>query len=343
MKRATTKTLLLFLFILPLAAIAKDYKAGEVQSKQAYHFGRFEARFYASDVSGVLSTLFLFENDGWKEDHIWQEIDIEVFGKEPRNAWQTNVIWETNAAGPQHTSETHHTIPNGGLVAEWHTYTIDWTPDYVEWFVDGQSFRKFTDASVLEILGAKPMLLMLNCWAHSSVAWVGPLEENRLPTYQFVDYVKVYEWIEGTTFSEQPIFEDNFDNGLANWNLSNHTFDGNIADFVPANVGNKEDCLVLAFSTNNNNNVIANAVVPERTTTSTREYKGGLQISLYPNPATDQLILSEECSWIILSSLGNVISSGISSQINVSGLETGMYFLNIHKGDAMATRKFFKQ
>ncbi|WMJ73367.1 family 16 glycosylhydrolase [Cytophagaceae bacterium ABcell3] len=357
MKRANTlsmgKILLSLLLVFPFLAVAqddqdgqessKDYKGGEVQSKQAYHYGRFEANFYASDVSGILSTLFLFENDGWRDEHIWQEIDIEVFGKAPRNTWQSNVIYQTNPAGPQITDEETHTIPDGGSVAEWHTYAIEWTPDYVEWFVNGQSFRKFTDADVLEVLGAKPMLLMLNCWSHEEAGWVGPLEEDRLPTYQFIDYVKVYEWIEGSTFSEEPIFEDNFDNGLSNWNLSEHTFEGNIADFVPKNVGNKDGSLILAFSTNDNDNVINDAVVPERLTTSTLATQEDFQVTFYPNPVNDQLVLSEECDWTVMSSIGQVIESGSSAQVNVSDLKTGIYLLKVRRGDAMITRKFVKE
>lgn len=334
---------LLFFLLLANIVIAKDYKAGEVQSKQSFHYGKFEARFYASDASGVLSTFFLFENTGWQTTDIWQEIDVEVFGKDPGNLWQTNVIYETNAAGPQHHSEGTHTLSNNEVVADWHTYTIEWTPDYIEWFVDETSVRKFTDASVLDIIGAKPMQVMLNCWSHSSEAWVGPLDVQSLPTFQFVDYVKVYDWTDGANFGNTPVFEDNFDNGLVNWNASNHTFDGNVADFTSSNVGVKDGYLLLAFSTNSNADLIANAIIPTDPVTSFNKGYQKTDLLIYPNPTSNNLTLSRKSNWHLYSSLGTDLKSGYSDKIDLSDLQSGMYILKITEGDNEISRTVYKE
>ena len=326
------KTIILLSILLSVFHLsAKDYKAGEIQSKQSFHYGRFETRFYASDVSGVLSTMFLFENDGWKDTDIWQEIDIEVFGKDPENIWQSNLIYEKNADGPTLHAEQTHTYANNSSVAEWHTYTIDWTPYYIEWFVDGQSIRKETDLEILEILGKKPMLLMFNCWAHVDPGWVGNLDVNNTPAYQFVEYVKVYDWVEGTSFEITPSFEDDFDNGLSNWNKSNHTFEGNYADFVSANVGTKNGALVLAFSNNNNTGIDA-AVIPNDPLTSLNDgttLETGLD--LYPNPANNFIHLTDKVEWSLYTANGVFVTSGSSNTIDISKLSTGLYFLHTEK------------
>lgn len=246
LKRIITISLTLLLASL---AQAKEYKGGEIQSKQSFHYGRFETRIYASDVSGVLSTFFLFENEGWKNDHIWQEIDVEIFGKDPENKWQTNVIYEKDAAGSTIHSEEIHTLSKDQKVSAWHVYTVDWTPDYIEWFVDGVSIRKFTDKEVLDVIGAKPMLLMFNCWSHESVEWVGELSPAQTPTYQYVDYVKVYDWQSANKFSSKASFTENFDTDLDKWNISTHSFDGNVCDFATTNAKAINGSLVLAFST----------------------------------------------------------------------------------------------
>lgn len=324
-------------------AFAKDYKGGEVQSKQAFHYGRFETRFYASDVSGVLSTMFLFENDGWKDTDIWQEIDVEVFGKDPGNVWQTNIIYQTQANGDNHHSEGTHTFANGGKAADWHTYTVDWTPDYVEWFVDGVSIRKETNKTVLDIIGVKPMLVMFNCWASESVPWVGPFEINELPTYQYIDYIKVYDWVSGTTFETSTSYEDNFDSDLNKWNKSNHTFVGNLVDFVPNNVGIKDGYLVLALSTTNNGSVISNAVVPNDNIVGSEELSLGENGSVYPNPTTEVLNLPRALNWSIISSTGIELMNGKSETINVSELNKGFYILKMEEDNRIKTEAFYKR
>lgn len=318
--------MLISLMFCACALFAKDYKAGEIQSKQSFHYGRFETRFYASDVSGVLSTMFLFENNGWQESDIWQEIDIEVFGKDPGNQWQSNIIYEENAAGPQLHAENIHTYDNSGIAAAWHTYTIDWTPEYVEWFVDGISVRKETDPQILDIIGAKPMLLMFNCWAHEDPGWVGELDANSTPTYQFVDYVKVYDWISDDAFENTPSFEDHFDNGMNNWNISNHTFEGNLADFVPSNAGTKDGNLILAF-TNNNETGIDNATVPTDPVLNIEGNRPDDQFSVYPNPTADKVTIPSNAEWSLYNNKGIFIKSGNSSQVDMSALATGLYIL----------------
>lgn len=331
-----SRKLILFGFLVGICSLfakdnelfAKDYKAGEIQSKESFHYGRFETRFYASDVSGILSTMFLYENDGWRETDIWQEIDIEVFGKDPGNEWQSNLIYEEDPAGPQLHAEAEHTFGNNGSVAAWHDYVIEWTPEYVEWFVDGVSVRKVTDDEILSILGEKPMLLMFNCWAHEDEGWVGALDVNNLPTYQFVDYVKVYDWVSDSTFESTPAFEDHFDNGLDNWNKSSHTFDGNLADFTPDNAGTKDGHLVLAF-TNNGETGISDASVPEDTVLNIEGniYGADTAYTVYPNPTVDKLNITTTVKWSLCNSNGVVMKRGKSDQVDMSGLSPGLYIL----------------
>lgn len=245
------KTILsLALLAVSFLGFSKIYKGAEVQSVEEFHFGRFETRFYSSNVSGMLSTFFLFEKDGWQDCCLWQEIDIEVFGKDGATSWQSNPIWETEPAQTERsTDEEVHVYDQNGKANQWHTYTLDWTADYIEWFVDGKSIRKFTDKEALKFLGAKPMKMMMNIWTSHWTDWTGPFNGSDAPTYQFVDYVKVYDWNKGTTtFKQEPRFVDDFDKNLDKWTLSNHSFEGNLCDFEPENVVLKDGNLILAFT-----------------------------------------------------------------------------------------------
>ena len=232
-----------------LCSFAKEYKGAEIQSKQAFHFGKFETRFLSSSMSGMLSTFFLFENEGYLPCCKWQEIDVEVFGKGESNSWQSNPIYQTDGAGDRVTADEVHELPKGKFVDDYYTYTVEWTPDYIKWYVDGELIRSFTDTAALKIIGAKPMLAMFNHWSSEWLDWTGPFNGNQCPSYQIVDYIKVYDWVSDSTFEQKPSFEDDFKKDLSQWNISTHSFDGNICDFSKKNVAIRDGKLILAFTT----------------------------------------------------------------------------------------------
>ena len=76
-------------------------------------------------------------------------------------------------------------------------------------------------------------------------------------------------------------------------------------------------------------------IVP--TLTAVHEYSRQQPLEVYPNPASDVLYVKnlpyEQVDYSIFNTLGQVVATGSSSgTISVSGLETGLYFLQI-KGD----------
>lgn len=75
----------------------------------------------------------------------------------------------------------------------------------------------------------------------------------------------------------------------------------------------------------------------------------GLEISIYPNPVKGQTLFVkssvEQLSYSIKNMLGQEVSKGASIQnaVDVSALHAGLYFINIHNGDEVITKKFIKQ
>ena len=120
-------------------ATAKPYKGAEIYSNQSYHYGRYEMRMRAAKGSGVLSTFFTYKNGSEQNGVFWEEIDIEIFGKNNATQWQSNVIIGTNR--PTTKTEGVHTAP-ASLGDAYHTYVLEWTPYYIAWFVDGAEFRR---------------------------------------------------------------------------------------------------------------------------------------------------------------------------------------------------------
>ena len=226
---------------------AKPYKGAEIYSSDSYLYGRYEMRMRVANASGVLSTFFTYKNGSEVGNTFWEEIDIEVFGKNNATEWQSNII--LGSSRPTIHTEQVHTAPSS-LADAYHTYVIEWTPDYVAWFVDGVEARRITGTSTVTSL-TNPQSLRFNIWSSESVPWVGTWDDSVLPVYQFVNYIE-YKAYNATTKTFEGGWRDDFNNfDSARWGKANWTFDSNRVDFAPENVVIKDGILVLALTKEN--------------------------------------------------------------------------------------------
>ena len=84
-------------------------------------------------------------------------------------------------------------IPN--VSKKFHTYAINWTPEYIEWFIDGESFFKFenTGKGKTQWPFDDKFYLILNVAIGGSWGGQQGIDKSlKKPTMQ-VDYVRVYQ------------------------------------------------------------------------------------------------------------------------------------------------------
>ncbi|MCU0430259.1 MAG: Ig-like domain-containing protein [Cytophagaceae bacterium] len=229
----------------------KPYTAGEIQSRNNTQYGRYDFRMYSSRHSGTTSTFFLWKQGSTEANVRWNEIDIETFGKDAAS-WQSNPIWEYND-GDQNTKRWEATHGGTAIALTWVNFGLEWTPNYIAWFVNGTEVRRVNKGDnvpanhfrynngdsrdpVTHI--ADPMRIAFNHWSAYSVGWLGEFFPNTLPSYQFVDWITYRPW-NGTGFGAVSIRHDF--NSMAevneNYFVSNHTFDDNRCDFSGRAVG----------------------------------------------------------------------------------------------------------
>ena len=130
-------------------AEAKAYKGAEVYSLQSVLHGRMEMRMRMIRGSGLLSTFFTYKNGSEMTGTTWEETDIEVLGKNDAKTWQSNLI----TGNPRMTSEQVYTATSS-LADGYHTYTLEWTPDYVSWSFDGTMVRKTEGGQASNLINA---------------------------------------------------------------------------------------------------------------------------------------------------------------------------------------------
>ncbi len=200
---------------------SKEYSfyGAELTGVDQFKYGRFEARMKMASISGSVSSMFLNYDNSWmKEYEPWNEIDIEILGKDP-SKWQSNII--TREAEPSIKKNTSSEVIHPfafDATKEFHLYAIIWTPEYVAWEIDSVEVRRDTlgmsrgthaDADQVKFLTEKESL-RFNLWASKTPSWTGKFTGVGLPIEQQIDYVRVYSYDEATKGFKM-LWQDDFD------------------------------------------------------------------------------------------------------------------------------------
>lgn len=163
---------------------------------QAY--GRFEARIKIPRGQGIWPAFWMLGNDigsvGWPNSG---EIDaMENIGSEPSTV-------HGSMHGPGYSGGNpltgSYTLPNGQAFADdFHTFSVEWAPDSVTFFVDGQQYERHTpaDTNGNTWVFNHPFFIILNVAVGGN--WPGsPNASTQFPQQMVVDYVRAYQWDSG--------------------------------------------------------------------------------------------------------------------------------------------------
>lgn len=159
------------------------YSGGEYRSKDFYGYGRYEVSMKAIKNDGVVSSFFTYT--GPSDNNPWDEIDIEILGKDTTKV-QFNYF--TNGAG------NHEYLHDLGFDAseDFHTYAIEWHKDKIVWFVDGEEVY-----SVTENIPVTESKIMMNAWCGTGVdGWLNAFDDSKMPLtaeYEKISFVPFEE------------------------------------------------------------------------------------------------------------------------------------------------------
>ena len=182
---------------------AVSYTSGRIstQNKQTFTYGRFECRAKVPKGQGYLPAFWLMAND---ENVYGQwprcgEIDcMEVMGQETNKAYGT-----IHYGNPHSESQKTYTLPDGDDFSKnFHTFTCDWEPGKITWYVDGVKYHEESDWHSTTVGQGtltypapfdQPFYIILNLAVGGS--WVGnPNDKTSFENNPYViDYVRVYQ------------------------------------------------------------------------------------------------------------------------------------------------------
>jgi beta-glucanase (GH16 family) len=172
--------------------------SGELRSKyNNYRYGRYEAKLQPPNQpnGNYLSMMYVFRTP---KNVVWTEIDVML---EP---WKTGDLVFGNAINfvgpggqvgypndPARNDAWEASVGAGFDKFAEHVYAFNWTPEKVEWFVDGKSVHTFT-GEPQNLISTKSAKIMMNLWVFGGSAAFGDPTKNTYPMAAKFDWFRFY-------------------------------------------------------------------------------------------------------------------------------------------------------
>jgi beta-glucanase (GH16 family) len=232
---------------------------GQVNTSGSFSqtYGYFEVRAQLPSDPGYLGAIWMLPaNPGGT----YSELDIaEVVSRAPSTL--TYNVWRPE--------------PDGGYVdvantsQGFHTYAVDWEPDNITWYFDGQQIAQTTTPSYMN----QPMFMILSNESGTNDSW-GGAPDSGSSSHMLVDYVRAYNAnpTNGGTLTFQSSSNDTTTSS-ASTNTS--TASGSTDSTTPATTGS-----TTALASTDNTTAVSgstdNSTTPATTDTNTTTTGGSL-------------------------------------------------------------------
>jgi beta-glucanase (GH16 family) len=166
----------------------RSFTSAALVTKEKYLYGRFSVELRPSNVSGLITGIFLHRNS----PH--QEIDIEFLGKDTTKML-INVFFNPGIEGSKMEYGYRGTpvIIDLGFDAhdDFHLYEIHWQNNLIKWYVDGNVVyeRGIWEPTPIPYL---PMEFNVNLWHSQSKELAGALKKDAIPAKSIVKDIKIH-------------------------------------------------------------------------------------------------------------------------------------------------------
>jgi MYXO-CTERM domain-containing protein len=232
---------LLFLVagLIPRSALA--VKSGELYTEASHKFGRFEASIKFPAGDGIVGAYFLWKAGSEVAGTFWNELDFEKVGADCQ--LESNAFY----GNPATVHAQRHT-PATLLCGSYHTFTFEWTPEYLAWSVDGVELRRDTGAAAAAYAenAAAGMQYRFNIWP-GDASFGGNFDPSTLPVYEEIDWVQYSSYANGAFTLE---WRDDFNNAALDprWLVGTWESPKRLSQHDPRNVGIVDGHAILALT-----------------------------------------------------------------------------------------------
>lgn len=198
-----------------LFSIENDKQAPTIAGKKFIFFGRLEVELMASPGQGVVTSVVLQSANLDEIDWEWiggdnSRVQTNYFGKGDNSTYDRGAFH--NVAEPCNT---------------FHKYTIEWTPERLDWIIDGQIVRtlQYKDAQNGARFPQTPMEVKLGTWvagrpgnAEGTVQWAGGYADfNKAPFKAWYKSISVIDYAGQSSPCEKSVKEYLYGDRSGSW------------------------------------------------------------------------------------------------------------------------------
>jgi beta-glucanase (GH16 family) len=169
-----------------------DYTSGSIVTlgKNDCLYGKIEGRFKMPLGKSLWSCFWTLGSDirqvGWPkcgEIDIFEHINNEsiIYG---------TAHWADSLSGHTKNGTTSPELE----VAEWHIYSVEWTPQFIKWLIDGKVYHELNILNGIDSRQEfhRPHYILINLVIGGN--WPGsPDSTTMLPATMYCDYIRVYQ------------------------------------------------------------------------------------------------------------------------------------------------------
>lgn len=165
--------------------------------KKSWKYGRFEIKAKLPSGRGTWPAIWMLP-DSFREGSHWPSCgEIDIMEHVGRNHEEIHFSLHTEKYNHIHRTQQTKFLKIHNVTNEFREYAIDWTEDYIEFFIDGETYYKVhkgengNDTSEAGWPFDQPFYLIINLAIGGY--WGGEVDESIFPQNLEIEYVRVYE------------------------------------------------------------------------------------------------------------------------------------------------------
>lgn len=166
--------------------------------KQSWTYGKIQASIKLPQGKGIWPAFWMLgtninENGG---DTPWPqsgEIDIfELYGTKDDAVIEANAHYADSLGKHAMMGAKDFKLEEGIFADDFHTFELEWTPEYLQWFVDGKAYARMDIQGESFAAFHKPFFLLLNVAVGGTYAG-RPDATTTFPQMMYVNWIRVYQ------------------------------------------------------------------------------------------------------------------------------------------------------
>lgn len=173
----------------------KKYISARMSSRQSWTYGKFEMRAKLPAGRGVWPAFWMLPVTHSDDNLLDGEIDImEYVGYEP------GIVWFSVHNKKDRTEDGKNKLTTSYVLkapeTEFHVYGMEWTPDYIQAYIDGvpyYTFRNDGSGRAESWPFDKAFYLKLNIAVGGDWGGYEGVDDSIFPAEYVIDYVRVYQ------------------------------------------------------------------------------------------------------------------------------------------------------